>query len=355
MKVNDWLEPVTQLCKAKPDFILFVIPRGSETIYSFCKYKATVEHGVPSQCFQPKTFGGRADLAAICGNAYKQIMSKLGNWCWNIPFTAAPLKNGKKWMIVGVDVSHDKKFKGAYGSQKSGSCVGFTASYDPGYTQYHSYTTTQGRSEEFVKDSDKMMGAALDDFRQKNKAYPDHIIVYRDGVGDSQLDVFVRKEISLYQAAINKRNISPKLTVMTVQKRVQERLFMQCPKTFQGGGRCNERKCDGSEKFHSPQPGTVVDKVVVSGFLSEFLLVPSGAPPGATSTPTKYIILRDDNNFAPDDIQSLTNQMCYMYSNWFGPIRVPSPVMYAHKLAYLFGKLVNGSPHQLLSDKLHYL
>lgn len=33
------------------------------------------------------------------------------------------------------------------------------------------------------------------------------------------------------------------------------------------------------------------------------------------------------------DIENLTFQMCFMYSNWSGSIKVPSLCQYAHKIA----------------------
>jgi len=66
-------------------------------------------------------------------------------------------------------------------------------------------------------------------------------------------------------------------------------------------------------------------------------------------------VVRDDMGWSSDDLQILSHQLCYMYPNWQGPIRVPSMVMFAHKMAYIFGKYVNGVPSQAVSDKLFFL
>jgi len=99
----------------------------------------------------------------------------------------------------------------------------------------------------------------------------------------------------------------------------------------------------------------VVDTTVVNPMFSDFYLIPSIAPPNATARPTRFIVVRDDLNFTSDDLEILTNQLCYMYYNWPGPIRVPACVMYAHKISYLFGKHVNGEPSSGLNGKLFYL
>merc|ERR1712146_864668 len=91
----------------------------------------------------------------------------------------------------------------------------------------------------------------------------------------------------------------------------------------------------GGGGFESPAAGTIVDDRITSNLLSDFFLIPSVAPPKATARPTRFIVLRDDLKLSADQVQGLTNQMCYMYYNWPGPIRVPACVMYAQKCAYL--------------------
>jgi len=149
-----------------------------------------------------------------------------------------------------------------------------------------------------------------------------------------------------------------KLTVIVVQKRVNLRLFASCPLFNKTAQRCPvDDRCSGRDAFHSPQAGTVVDDKITSAMLSDFYLVPSIAPPGATARPTRFIVLKDGCEIAKNanGIQAMTNQMCYMYYNWPGPIRVPAIVMYAHKAAFLFGKNVTGNPHAAIKSNLHFL
>jgi len=142
---------------------------------------------------------------------------------------------------------------------------------------------------------------------------------------------------------------------VVVQKRVQVRFFDTCD-IYNGAQQCRHGpKCRGDQPYHSPLPGCLVDTGIVNPTFSDFYLVPSIAPPNATARPTRFIVVRDDMKFSTNDLQSLTNQFCYMYFNWPGPIRVPSPCMYAHKIAYLFGKHVNGEPHPQMNNSLFYL
>lgn len=300
-------------------------------------------------------------LNPIAGNCFKQIMHKMGFTDWVIPYanTIGNMnfkRSPQSTMIIGVAVSLDKKLKTSYGKQPEGkqSMVGFVSSWDAMHYRYSSWVSPQGTHEQQVAMSRQMMKNAMIKFGQKNKKYPANVIVYRDGVGDSQLEKFVRVEMQEYINAFRELKTRPKLTVIVCQKRGQARFFQECP-SHARKGRCHERRCNGRDPYHSPQAGIVVDSDIVSPLFSDFYLVPSLAPPGACARPTRFIVLKDEMNWASDDIQNLTNQMCYGYLNWPGPIRVPAPVMYATKLAYLFGKHVNGTPNKSMCDKLFYL
>lgn len=62
---------------------------------------------------------------------------------------------------------------------------------------------------------------------QRNKRYPDRIIVFRDGVGDGQVETVAKYEVKQLLATF--KNIEPSyqptLTVVIVQKRINTRLF----------------------------------------------------------------------------------------------------------------------------------
>ena len=285
-------------------------------------------------------------------------MAKSGNQPWRIDWSGVPVLSGLT-MVIGLDVSHDKKMPNAVGDVKQDgrvSTVGFCASYNQDFSTYNSFVSFQPLGQEYVAASKDLMIASLKAYHGYNKAYPANILVFRDGVGNSQIETFVRKEIALYEAAFKDLGLEGKvkLTVLTVQKRLSTRLYAQCEK-YKGSPCSIDARCDGSQPFHSPAPGTVVDKDIVHPGMRDFFLVSSLAPKTATAKPTRYIVVRDDLKCSDDLLHSLTNQLCWMYYGWLGPIRVPAPCMYGHKLAYLFGKHVCGLPHESLRNLLFYL
>ena len=114
---------------------------------------------------------------------------------------------------------------------------------------------------------------------------------------------------------------------MVVQKRVSLRLFLD------------------DKTVKSAPPSTVVDTQVVSPHFCDFYLVPCEAPSNAgVASPTRYIVVWDECKMTTDELQAITQQMCYLYFNWSGPVRVPAPCFYAHKIAFLYGKSVFISP-----------
>lgn len=64
-------------------------------------------------------------------------------------------------------------------------------------------------------------------FIQENHSLPEKIIVFRDGVGDGQLQIVSSYEVKQLQEcfALLGASYEPKLCVVVVQKRISQRLF----------------------------------------------------------------------------------------------------------------------------------
>lgn len=180
---------------------------------------------------------------------------------------------------------------------------------------------------------------ALEIFRDKNGEFPAKIIVFRDGVGDGQLDHCRRYEIPQFEATLKDFKITDcGLCYVIVQKRINTRIYAM----------------KGGDHLDNPLPGTILDYEVTRRNLYDFFLVSQFVRQG-TVTPTHYIVLHDTSNISPDHVQRLTQKLCHLYYNWPGTIRVPAPCQYAHKLAQLVGQYIGKAPSNILSDKLYYL
>lgn len=52
--------------------------------------------------------------------------------------------------------------------------------------------------------------------------------------------------------------------------------------------------------------------------------------------PTHFYVPKNDSTLTKTDLQLLTYSLCHFYFNWAGPIKVPAPCQYAHKIAEFF-------------------
>lgn len=257
----------------------------------------------------------------------------MGGTLWGIKI---PLK---KTMICGIDTHHETGGKGL-------TVGGFVASLNPEFTRWFSKPTIQSKSEELVNGLTASMQSALTKFKVFNKYLPDTIILYRDGVGNGQLNYVKEYEIGQFKNAFKtfEPGYNPKLTFVIVQKRINTKFF----RVVEG----KAAKDVGS--LVNPLPGSVLDHTITSRYLYDFYLIAQHVTQGAT-TPSHYIVLEDESNYRPDILQRLTYKLCYLYYNWPGTVRVPAPCQYAHKLADLVGLSIRRPVAEQLEDKLYFL
>jgi len=92
-------------------------------------------------------------------------------------------------MLVGIDVCHKGKQ----------SIIGFCATYDEHMCKYYTQASPQGqKGQEIISSSvlQEYFQNAFQAFRDHNAgALPDHIFIYRDGVGDSMRAQVIQHEL----------------------------------------------------------------------------------------------------------------------------------------------------------------
>lgn len=166
------------------------------------------------------------------------------------------------------------------------------------------------------------------------------LLFVNTGVSDSQIDNFVRREIREYRKVFDDLNIKPNLAVIVVQKRIGSRYFIM----------------GNNREYISPPVGAVIDKDVVSGQFNNFDLLASKAPASATAGPARFITTVDDMSMSSDGLQQFTYQLCYLYYNWQGSVKIPAPAKYADSLAYKFAThMQKTTVHPNLFNKLFFL
>jgi aubergine len=150
---------------------------------------------------------------SVASNVLRQMDVKIGANLYYMMFTK---EVGSGVMLIGIDVSH---------AGSNSSCVGFCATINKNLSQYYSNVIIQEKRKEIVDQQlSETFGNALEAYREHNGNYPSHIILYRDGVGDSQRRDVLQKEVSQFHEAIdrvyNKAEQKPFITVVIVNKRI---------------------------------------------------------------------------------------------------------------------------------------
>ncbi|XP_012586283.1 PREDICTED: piwi-like protein 3 [Condylura cristata] len=306
--------------------VVCVLSSDKKEVYDGIKKYLCVNCPIPSQCVVARTLERPQVEKTIATKIAQQMNCKMGGALWKVD---TGLKNA---MFIGIDCFHDIV-------NRRKSIAAFVASCNEDLTQWFSQCVLQETGQELVSGLRACLQAALKHWSKYNSSLPYFIIVYRDGVGDGQLQALIDHEIPQFETALEEtfKSFRFTLTFIVVKKRINTRFFIET----QG-------------KFGNPPPGTVIDIELTRKEWFDFFIISQHVKDG-TVTPTHYNIIYDTYEFSPDKIQCLTYKLCHMYYNMSGIIRVPAPCHYAHKLAYLVGQSIHQEPHLSLTNRLFYL
>jgi len=317
------------------ELVFCVLPDDKKDRYDAIKQLTSCEKPTPSQLILAKTCKKENILRSVATKVLLQMNCKLGGSPWDAHL---PFKKDGVIMIVGVDTFVDPKATRTTG-KVNGALI---ASYDQQATKWFSRPLLQS-ADTVVEGLKLSFEQALRNYKNHNGKLPDRVVVYRDGVGDGQLENVQRDEVRAFMDAC--RRCDPayqdrvKLTVCVVTKRVPIRFFLR-----RGGNYVN------------PEPGTLVDSTVTKHVseMIDFYIVSQSTNQGTVS-PTHYNLIHDSSGWNLDRHQLLAYKLCHLYYNWAGAIRVPAPCQYAHKLAFMVNENLHKSPDEKLREQLWYL
>ncbi|KAL9625941.1 MAG: hypothetical protein Q9204_007714 [Flavoplaca sp. TL-2023a] len=151
-----------------------------------------------------------------------------------------------------------------------------------------------------------MIGERLAAWFRRNGNLPERIMIYRDGVGEPQFEEVVEEELSQIEAACEIRYDTkttgdyPKISMFVCGKGHHTRFY---PTQNQDGDDTRGQNC---------RNGTVVDRGVTSEHWWDFFLQAHHAFQG-TAQPTRYIVVRDDNQLDANTLESFRIRM-YLYN-----------------------------------------
>ncbi|KAG0016664.1 Protein argonaute 10, partial [Podila clonocystis] len=304
---------IERTCSALPQLILVILPSGCQTYSSIKAYCETSTDGKMTQCVLSEKI--RKVNKQYCGTLGLKINTKLGGINNTLARDSIPFVTDAPTMVIGADVTHPSA------GEARPSVVAVVGSMDEHAYRYAGRLQIQDNRCEVIGRLKYLVYELIAAFVMRNRARPQRIMFYRDGVSDGQFAQVMKDEVQAVKEACQHMDpeYNPPITFCVVKKRHHARLF---PMQQQDG--------DRSGNCHA---GTVVDSVITHPTEFDFYLQSHGGLQG-TSRPTLYHVLLDENRFSSDALQALTFRLCHVYSRCPKSVSIVPPVYYAHLLAY---------------------
>ncbi|KAL6527855.1 Protein argonaute-4 [Orobanche minor] len=325
VRVEKMYEDIQSKLPGPPKFLLCLLPeRKNCDIYGPWKRKNLSDFGVVTQCLSP----GRVNDQYLT-NLLLKINAKLGGLNSMLAgelSPSIPVISKSPTLILGMDVSH-----GSPGQSDVPSIAAVVSSRQwPSISRYRACVRTQSPKVEMIdslykrvsetEDDGIMREILIDFYTSSQKRKPDQIIIFRDGVSESQFNQVLNIELDqiIESCKFLDEKWSPKFVVIIAQKNHHTKFFQP----------------------NSPdnvQPGTIIDNKVCHPKNNDFYLCAHAGMIG-TTRPTHYHVLLDDVGFSPDDLQEIVHSLSYVYQRSTTAISVVAPVCYAHLAATQLGQ-----------------
>ncbi|PPR83820.1 hypothetical protein GOBAR_AA36891 [Gossypium barbadense] len=360
-RVEAMFDQIIAKLPGPPEFILCVLPvRKNSDIYGMAfpvdffsylvsqltfsmlyqgpwKKKCLCDMGIATQCISPGKINDQ-----YLTNVLLKINSKLGgiNSLLEIEKPSIlPLLKDTPTLILGMDVSH-----GSPGRSDVPSIAAVVGSLHwPLISRYRASVRTQSPKMEMIealykpspdgKVDDGIIRELLVDFyKTSGNRKPKQIIVFRDGVSESQfnqvLNIELEQIIKSYQF-LGESDV-PKFTVVVAQKNHHTKLFQ-------------------ANAPENVPPGTIVDTKIVHPRNYDFYMCAHAGMIG-TSRPAHYHVLLDEIGFSPNDLQNLIHCLSYVYQRSTAAVSIVAPICYAHLAAYQMGQFLKLDEHSETSS-----
>ncbi|KAL5044938.1 hypothetical protein BDW71DRAFT_198603 [Aspergillus fruticulosus] len=311
----------------QPKLILTILPFNDTALYNCIKKACDIRHGVRNINVLAEQFCKRSEQ--YFANVGLKFNLKLGGVNQVVrPNQLGIIREGKT-MLVGIDVTHPSPSS----AKGAPSIAAMVASVDSSLGQWPAEIRIQKEARaEMVDALDAMLKAHLRRWVGNHKgAYPENIIVYRDGVSEGQYDLVTDKELPLlknackdiYPASDTAKNL-PRFSIIIVGKRHHTRFY--------------PTRQEDADRSNNPVNGTVVDRGVTVARNWDFFLQAHTALKG-TARPAHYYTVWDEiflrqkiippAKNAADMLEAMTHHMCYLFGRATKAVSICPPAYYA--------------------------
>lgn len=322
------LEDMFKRAASALQLLFIILPHTPIPLYNRIKLLGDVKYGIHTICSVGAKIAKPNGQDQYLRNLALKFNLKLGGNNHVVDPSRLGFIAEDKTMIVGIDVTHPSP-----GSKGAPSVAGVVASVDRWLGQWPSVLSVQKSRKEMVTELGIMLKSRLELWRKRGKhtAYPENIIIYRDGVSEGQYQSVLDEELpqiravckEVYPAADQKKGL-PRLTIAVVGKRHHTRFYPTAAADADNSG--------------NTKSGTVVDRGVTEARNWDFFLQAHTALQG-TARPGHYYVVLDEifrqryaktpgKNIA-DEFQDLTQSMCYIFGRATKAVSYCTPAYYA--------------------------
>ena len=322
---NEWTSLIDKCIKTKKyNMVTFLINDylDKSGLYAKLKFYTQEQKGIVTQFIKNKSL--KKNALSVVSNILIQMNTKIGGISCIADFQEEIKK--KDLMVVGVDSS---------GYEENGKLfqnISFCASLDEYFMNYVNKKTTIT-----IEDYDNtnlpianFMEVALSEYFKIHKKFPEGVIIYRQGISLGQKN-YLKSEIEQLHKIFNGdsekncfKDMKIKYYYVLVNKKPTLKFFEES--TYNKRNRNNDKGI-----YDNPDSGLLICDKLISSDKFEFYIQPQKVTQG-TATPTCFQVEYGNMN-CPEILPKLTFDLCFLYSNWRGAVRVPAPLKYAEKLA----------------------
>ena len=318
-----WIDEAEKKMKnGEYKFVLFLLDRN-DYIYTDLKISSLVDNGYVSQVVKVNSLSKNA--LSVCSKILLQINAKLSGVSY-MPKLDDSVKS-RKLMIIGVDSSHIR-------GRRTG--VAMVATINTSFTNFYNKETIieETKKEQIQFCISSFIKEAIAQYAKLNKKPPGGIIIYRQGVSLQQKD-YLTNEVNNIQKVCQENKIL--YYYVLVNTKTTYKFF-------------EKEKKSG---YKNPEEGLLVLDGVTNRNFFEFYIQPQLVT-GGSATPSCFHVAYGDLDF-PEMIPKLTFDLCHLYSNWQGTVRVPHVLKAAEKLSKMTAKYTLGELNENLKIGQSYL
>ena len=324
-KAKDWIDTADDYFgegKNDYDFVVFLLGKN-DSIYTDLKIHSLCTNGYVSQVVKAKSIQKKG-VMSVCSKILLQINAKLGGISYKASIDQA-IKDSKL-MVVGVDSSHIKG---------EGTGVAMVATINDSFTNFYNQEKIieEENKEQLEYCVSSFIKEAIAVYKKENKnQIPKGIIIYRQGVSLQQKE-YLKKEIRQIDDFCGDKILYYYILVNT------KTTF----KFFE----------TSEDDYFNPGSGLLVIDGVTNRNFFEFYIQPQEVTQGS-ATPTCFHVAYGNLDF-PELIPKFTFDLCHIYSNWQGTVRMPNVIKAAEKLSKMTAKYTHGKLNENLEIGQAYL